>query len=488
MGKRGRWALAVAALAVLAHLPALAASFVMDDYVVVLEDPNLWSWQALPRVLVVPTVHFIGVASVYRPTLSLSWGLDLLTWGRAGGQPLPFPFHLTSLLLHAAVSGLLVLVLEPALGGRGSAVAGALFAVHPATVEDVAWVAARADLVAVLFALLAVLALRLSQPLLRSAAVGAAALLAYGGKEIAVLLPAALLLWLLAVEPERRRQLVAPLAVATVALALFAAAHELVIGGRPSFPLLFADATPFDRFRIALSVIAIYARLLVWPQPLTVEYYWPGEQPPGLLWLPGLLLVAAAAPLLAVRRTREIGGWLLVTLVGLAPVVHLMPFFELVAERYLYVPAIGFCALVAIGHGTVERRSRPLATVLLALVLATWSALSFRQSLVWLDSVTLFENAVAHAPSSPLAHSNLATAYLEEGMVERAVPHWQAALRLGPGNRQARYNLARWHALAGRPQEALALLGRREQWRGDALALALWDAVASGQPPLRSGE
>jgi tetratricopeptide (TPR) repeat protein len=225
-------------------------------------------------------------------------------------------------------------------------------------------------------------------------------------------------------------------------------------------------------------VIAIYARILLWPHPLTVEYFWVGGVAPPLLWVGGLAVVTTTVAALIVRRSRALGIWCGLIVAGLSPVIHLLPFFELVAERYLYLPMVGFAVLVASGWERIDRYSHSAAKALLAGLLATWTALSLNQCLVWRDQISLFEHAVSHAPMSPVARTNLATAYVHAGLADSAVEHWQALVNIDPLNLPARYNLARFRFLEGRPDEARAILGARETWLDDASALALWDELA----------
>ncbi len=64
-------------------------------------------------------------------------------------------YHLTNVLLHAATAVLLFLVLRSMTGRLWpSALAAALFAVHPLRVESVAWVTERKDLLSGLFFML----------------------------------------------------------------------------------------------------------------------------------------------------------------------------------------------------------------------------------------------------------------------------------------------------------------------------------------------
>ena len=115
-----------------------------DDRLSVYENPH-----------VLPGLTAEGLARAFTHTHVCSWVpltcisqmLDCQLYGlHAGGH------HLTNVLLHAATAVLLFLVLRQMTGRVWpSAVAAALFAVHPLQVEPVAWVTARKDVLSGLF-------------------------------------------------------------------------------------------------------------------------------------------------------------------------------------------------------------------------------------------------------------------------------------------------------------------------------------------------
>jgi hypothetical protein len=130
-------------LAVVAYARALSVGFLGDDFV-------LLAFARLPGVdwsaLLPHSPHWPS----YRPVgVLLTWELGWALWGAN-----PLPYHLVSLLIHAATALLLGLWLAdatraPLLGW----LAGALFAVFPIHTEAVAWVAAQWDEWAALFGL-----------------------------------------------------------------------------------------------------------------------------------------------------------------------------------------------------------------------------------------------------------------------------------------------------------------------------------------------
>src|SRR5258706_791519 len=143
------------------YLPTLRAGFVWDDHFIVTANREIRSLTDLPALL--GSHAFSGadaalgserVVEYYRPVWTASLAVDHALWGLR-----PFGYHLTNLLLHAAASIAVFLLVSALLGGfLAPFVAGLLFALHPAHVEAVAWVSSRNELVAGLFVALALLA------------------------------------------------------------------------------------------------------------------------------------------------------------------------------------------------------------------------------------------------------------------------------------------------------------------------------------------
>ena len=125
-------------LAILAYLSVLQIGFLNDDFVLLMQGQAAWDWrEVLPR-----QDWFL-----YRPVGTLLiWRLEGQWWGFN-----PFPYHLQGLLFHAATSLLLALWLAEATQKRAlGLLAGATFAVFPLHLEAVGWVAAQWDALATL--------------------------------------------------------------------------------------------------------------------------------------------------------------------------------------------------------------------------------------------------------------------------------------------------------------------------------------------------
>lgn len=514
--------LAVAAVTFLVFSPVLGGTFLnWDDDRSLLTNaqfrglgPDQLGWMLTTTLL-----------GHYAPLTWLSFGATYVLAGMA-----PWAYRLGNLTLHAANAALVFVVARrllaaarPAMpdGARqaGAATAALLFGIHPLRAENVGWITDRGDVLGGAFYLLAVLgylrAASAPDPARRhrwrvgSLAAFAAALLS---KEIAMTLPVSLLLldayplrrWsrgLRALVTEKAGYLV--LTAAGAALALFARSHGAALTSYAGHGL---DA------RLALTAysLAFYPLKLLWPAGLSPLYELPARVHP-LEWrfvAAALGVALVTATLLGLRRRAPgaLVAWLHAA-VAVAPVsgiVHAGS--QLVADRYSYLPGVGFAVL---GGGAVAwafeawRRGR-LADRTAAIVAATATAalailalLSWQHSWRWRDSVSLWSAAVAADERCMLCRAKLGDALLAVNAAADAAPHLRRAVDLAPDRAGLRIDLGVALALSGRDAEAehefdealrlaprsvaartnLAVLYTRQRRLGDAVT-ALREATA----------
>jgi hypothetical protein len=136
--------IAIAAVTLLTYAAALTTGFTADDFFILARTKGANGIQHA-------TSYFrTGFFEYYRPVAFLSHALDWTLWGAE-----PFGFHLTNVLLHTGSTLLVWALGRRLLEGAAPAMAALLFALHPASHEAVYWIAARFDLLATFFTLLA---------------------------------------------------------------------------------------------------------------------------------------------------------------------------------------------------------------------------------------------------------------------------------------------------------------------------------------------
>ncbi len=194
--ERSRWAFWAGALGVLILVGALYAQtldfkFIWDDDQIIYgridyQSPSRWL-EAVCQPLDFSPNYF-------RPLALSSLLVQIWLW-----KDNPAPFHAVNVLIHLLNTALVIALGMRLLSNRGLALlGGALYGVHPALIESVAFVSSRYDLMATLFLLLA---LWLEGRLAGRARVIGVSLVFLGAllcKEMALMFPLVLLLWQLA--------------------------------------------------------------------------------------------------------------------------------------------------------------------------------------------------------------------------------------------------------------------------------------------------
>jgi tetratricopeptide (TPR) repeat protein len=201
---------------------------------------------------------------------------------------------------------------------------------------------------------------------------------------------------------------------------------------------------------------------------------WPGEMSVLYLLDDSLVLleaIAAAIILLlmsgwAVSAIRKhpffFVGWFwfvgaLVPVIGLVQVGK-----QFIADRYTYIPSIGFFIVLAWGAPVIARKIhlKPALLIGPAIALLTMYILfTGAQIPHWKNSRALFEHALEIDENNYVAHHNLGIALAEGGETEAAISHYQSAIGINPNFANAYYNLALARIGQNRPDLAVALFG-----------------------------
>jgi len=444
-------------LVVLCLAPVIGDDFInYDDDVYVTANP------LLQRSFTPSTLRWAFTtfrASNWHPLTWLSHQTDVALFGFA-----PRGHHLTSLAIHAANTLLLFLLLQRWTGALWrSAVAAALFGIHPLHVESVAWVAERKDVLSTLFFLLALLAYG-RYVARRSGRSYAAVLLFFScgllAKPMLVSLPLLLLFldfWPLgrlhAGIPASGRRRLPPASTARLiaeklpllALSAFSGLMTVTAQSRGGALKTFEEYPFGVRLGNAVVSAAGYLDKTLRPQGLAIFYPHPGRSLSDAT-IAASALILAAITLLAVRTARRRPyllagwGWYVITLAPVLGIVQVGA--QAMADRYTYIPITGLFVAVVWGVAELARSWRlpttalpvAAAALLLALALTTRS-----QVRVWRNSVSVFEHALAVTQNNYVAHDNLADALTRLGRTREAMRHSLLALRIRPDTEPGRY-------------------------------------------------
>jgi Tfp pilus assembly protein PilF len=387
----------------------------------------------------------------------LTWLSHMLVAELAGASP--GPHHAANLLLHAA-NVLLVywLFARTTRSPWPSALAAALFAVHPLHVESVAWVAERKDVLSTTFWLLALHAwvgwarTRLPRWYAATAAAFVAGLMS---KPMLVTLPFTLLLvdvWPLG--RMRTRTNAAGLSLARLIVEKVPLFALTVVGSaltvfaqRREGAMEFGESLGFAlRATNAVRALGVYLLQTIWPARLAAWY----PYPEATSWSQ-VALAAAVVLGISVLAWRAFGcapavlvGWLwflgtLVPVLGLVQVGN-----QAHADRYTYVPHIGLFAALAWGLAALAADSlalKRIASAVACVAVGACALATARLIPIWRDNTTLFSHALESTPRNSLAHDHLAHMLQLKGESAQAAEHYREVLAIRPESGTAHVNL-----------------------------------------------
>jgi tetratricopeptide (TPR) repeat protein len=438
-------------------------------------------------------------AGNWHPLTTISHMLDCQLYGlNAGGH------HATNIILHTIAVLLLFGLLRQMTGAVWkSAIVAALFAVHPLHVESVAWVSERKDVLSAVFFFLmlgAYIRYVRAASVMRYLAVVVLFAAGLMSKPMLVTVPIVLLFidyWpLRRFEPalaisgrDNQGQIIRRLFLEKIPLLILSVGacvitfilQKKTVGAIPPLPFLW-------RLENAFVSYVNYVWKTLWPAHLAVFYPHPNDT--LAMWeviFAAVLLLAITAAAIVFRSQRPylLTGWFWY-LVMLVPVIGLVQVGEQgYADRYTYLPSIGlfvgvvwFAGDVAIVRRSRSRLAATTAVAVLIILALAWAA--FTQTSYWRDSETLWTHALAVTSDNDVAHNNLGYLCVDRDELDKAISHFEAALRIRSGKRDTHYdagsafmqmNLANALARKGQSDEAMVHYDeaiRLQPYYGDA--------------------
>lgn len=433
-----------------------AGGWLMDDFPVIVENPDIRS-----------VTNFLEDSYPGRPLREVTYLLDYAFFGLD-----PAGYHIQNIFWHG-LNAWLVLLLIGRLGGSRTVAwtAALLFLVHPVTVEVVANASHRKDSLALTFILLSMLAYMKacaarSRTLLWVALCLVSGWLAFLAKQNAAVLPLVFLayesVWLqrgqgLLLRSRRMSWLVMATGLAAiVSWAVYFGTSEAVPTKIASAMAKMAHYSEWTREIYFLTVLkgwAFMALKLVWPAALAMEYSFPVPRSWADPWviLSVLGTGAAAILLLALRKRSALAffalAWAAVFWLPTSNLFYPLSYFA--ADRYLYAPLVGFCALAAIllekAFGSRRRVCAGIALVLIAVL----SGLTWQQNEVWGSPHAFYSRVLRVNPESKEGLLGMGLYHRDSGNLDEALAVLQQAEQKHPFETRIYHNIGTIYHLKG---------------------------------------
>ena len=447
------------------YAQTLTFQFVHDDVGQIVENPAVQSWHYLSQYFTAQVWAGVSpeiLGNYYRPLFLIWLRINDALFGMR-----PWAWHLTTLLIHLAVTCLVYLLARRILRDHVTALLAALiFGIHPVHIEAVAWVSGVTEpLLALLLIPAFLLYLKKREQPEKSQTWMTLSLVFYAlamlEKETALALPVIIFCY----EWIQRREA----AELTTRGALL---HRALFALRSTLPYLFVipfyalirvhalkafsyviTAMPLSTVVLTWpSLLWFWVKHLFWPVGLSTFYDLPAVTEPNLrnFTLPLLgVVVVATGLLLGAQRHREVALAAVWLVLPLLPLLDIRVFVknDFAHDRYLYLPSIGFAIIVAFA---LRRLPLPGATVKGLPAVPAVSALlltpllgfaTIWQSFYFADSLSFYQHNVASAPHNSIAKTNLATLFSKQGKYGPAIELYEQVLSRDPNDWHANYNL-----------------------------------------------
>ena len=460
---------------------SLGGEFVYDDEYFVVKNIAIRSLENIPLFFTSPSAVAFSELSqdVYRPITTLSYAIDFFLWKLD-----VFGYHLVNVLFHALNVILVFLLLSLAFGDLFLAfIAAMLFACHPVQTEVVSWISGRSSVLFLFFYLTAMLGYILyakNKKILYLALSLLAFAISLLSKEMAVTLPLLLIAYDVhfgASEGFRKRFFgrYAPYFI----LALIFILTRSTVLQRVS-QCGWWGGSPYHTFLTMIQVLVDYVKVMVWPADLCAFYVThintsiaDTKVLSSIAFLAALFLLMP----LAFRRFRGASfaiWWFLITLL---PVSNIVPIRALMAERFLYLPSIGFCLLMAllierigfIGFKNKIKSTRTVAIALAGVLILSYSARTMMRNEDWKNPVAITNSILRISPLNPWALTLLGVSYSAQERHAEAVKPLVKAITLSDDYFAPRNVLGFAYLELGRYDDAIRVLNEALKLKPDNL-------------------
>jgi tetratricopeptide (TPR) repeat protein len=437
-----------------------------DDLSLVVENPAIRSL-SIDNLLNIFTPK---PGLTFQPVRVLSYAIDYHFW-----KLNPVGYHLGNIALHCGAAIWLYLLLTAILNRiRGESLAGEhriiallatlLFVVHPVNVEAVTWLSSRKyGLLAFFYFCSTYLFVKSTQKERRYltyylVSVGAY-LLTLLSSPFAVTLPAILLLYDVCSSKDNNLYIILRFRLSYYLPYILLSIPYFIIqwysltttpGPQPVIKDHYVGNL-FYTFLTMLRVLYDYFRNLIFPFWLNntyVDYTSTSIFEYKIIISLIVILLFVAILWMQVKAGNKLGlfclGWFILTWL---PVSNIIPISTKIADRYLYLPAVGVflffsASLYKIPQIWFGKKVKQFVIFpLVVLLVFSLSYLSIQRNRVWANSQTLWEDSLRKAPNYWVPYLNLGLTMAQQGKIDQALYYYYEALRLNPNSVLTHNNL-----------------------------------------------
>ena len=465
-------------LILLAYSNSFQNSFQYDDFHVILKNPAIKDPANYLQFFLNPQLGsgLVKDTSGYRPLLMVSFALNY----SVGGLEV-FGYHLFNFILHTLCAFLVFFItllflritcdedrLNLTRNQLTALFAASVFALHPVQTEWVTYITGRSNLMTAFFFLAAFwaymeygLTQKIHHLFLSSFSYTCALLV----KETAVTLLLILALFNILFPLGRtwKRRLFSLLPhIGLTAIYLMIRVHffgSLQSNSQPVRPL-------YDNLLTQLRAWVHYLGTLLLPLNLNVDYDFSVSH--SLLESQVIFSIFILTTLAMViwrisTASRLVGFFALWFVINLLPTNSLIPLEDVITDRWLYLPSVGYAVIMALAaewifRAKVQGGNRPGKIIfffICAMVIELYGFATVVRNFTWSSYWTLWEDAVDKSPNKGRPHVGLGLALNYVGRTGQAIEEFKKATQLNPKAGEPFLNLGYIYFHQGKMEEAI---------------------------------
>lgn len=372
------------------------------------------------------------------PTRPIS-AVSLATNYKISGSD-PVSYHVFNILFHfVAIFVFFLLLKRKSTDPWIPLIAASFMAVHPLNTESISYITSRPVVLCAIFYLLSLLFLdSYLQKRSWQSAVGffGSFILAALSKENAAIIPVASILYVWIFYGKEGLTQCRGLLLAALGLTIAAGLYRIL-----AFAPVPDSPSKVVYWATEINVWIRYLWLSIYPVDLNVEH---DVSPLQLTnpWFIGALLMVVGILILCLKLRKRhpwLAFWGIWFFINLVP-TSIYPMTEFMAEHHTYISLFGFCACLSYLLIIVFKPlAKPAFLIWIVIGVLTGFYLygTIKRNEVWKDGVTLWTDAIEKSPTRIRPHLNLAAAYIEQKLFDKAISEYSIALTYNPHLKQA---------------------------------------------------
>lgn len=420
-------------LGCIVYFPTFFNGFVWDDIGYIINNQQLHQFNI--------SIFFDNVFNsdyIYRQTMAFYYAFFYTLFGAN-----PLPYHIIQLLLHIIVVTLIFFLFNHFMNKKTAYILSLLFLIHPINAETVYWISSTQTQLYTIFGLVPLLLIQRKilgqrEYILLTLFIFLC-LLTY---ELGILY-VLLVLFYLTVFKSPYLKIILQLALIIIVVYAFFRLLSNAYGFHLLGSLSFTQPTIPQTLLTIPSIIGYYFKTLLYPAQLQIWQYWVINT----FDLKIIIFIISIFSLiyflknlttnLANNHRKAFYFFLIWFLIGMLPLLQIIPLHMTVADRWFYFPFIGLLGLVGTIFQYYEKhlkRYTSLFFILFIIVFCLFSIRTIVRGFDWKDDLTLYTHDLQYQPDHIQLNKNLAVLYLQEENYHKTIPYLEKTATLSSHN------------------------------------------------------